>query len=342
MSTPLVEVRDLVRSFDRVRAVDGVSFTLGAGQVVGLIGANGAGKTTTMRILASLDVPDSGTVLLGGVDIAENPGEVRRRIGWMPDHFTPYQDVTVADYLDFFGRACGWRGADLARRTREVVEFTELGPLADRLMAKLSKGQTQRLALARTLLGDPDFLILDEPAAGLDPKARLEFKNLVRLLRTQGKTLLISSHILSELGEMCDTLIFMDGGRIVHHGDTQSLQRHDHGTVGVTTFDLTVDGLPAPLLTWLAMRPGWKLIEERRDGARAEFTHTDNAALAVELRRLLNDGVPVIEFRRAERRLEDAFVNILREGRREPAATPPPLPGASSAADGSTPPPLLP
>ena len=314
MSAPLVEVSELVRWFDRVRAVDGVSFSLGAGQVVGLIGANGAGKTTTMRILATLDVPDRGTVRVGGVDIVEHPEIVRRRVGWMPDHFTPYPDVTVADCLDFFARACGLRGAARTQRIADVVEFTELGPLLGRLMDKLSKGQTQRLCLARTLLGDPDFLILDEPAAGLDPKARLEFKNLVRLLRERGKTLLISSHILSELGEMCDTLVFMDAGRVMHHGDTRSLQRHERVGGGVVV-DIATDGAPAALVAWLTVRPGWRLREERRDGVRAEFSGETPAALAAELKRLVTDGVPVVEFRRAEQRLEDAFVNLLRDGR---------------------------
>ena len=314
MSTPFFEVCDLVRWFGSVRAVDGVSFKMDAGQVVGLIGANGAGKTTTMRILATLDAADSGVVRLGGIEVADYPGRVRRRIGWMPDHFSPYQDVTVAEYLDFFGRAHGLPAPDLARRIGEVVEFTELAPLTGRLMDQLSKGQTQRLCLARTLLGDPDLLILDEPAAGLDPKARLEFKNLVRLLRERGKTLLISSHILSELGEMCDTLVFMDAGRVVHQGDTASLQRHDSGDGGVT-LDVTVHGPIAPLLAWITVRPGWKLVEERRDGARATYASADPLALAAELRRLTNDGVLVVEFRQAGRRLEDAFVHMLREGR---------------------------
>ena len=222
---PFLEVRDLHRWFDGVRAVNGVSFDLPAGAVVGLIGANGAGKTTAMRMLATLDQPDRGTIKLGGIDIVEYPNEVRRRIGWMPDHFAPYPDTTVADYLDFFGRAHGLRGPELARRLDEVADFTDLRPLADRPMDKLSKGQTQRLCLARTLLNDPEFLLLDEPAAGLDPKARLEFKNLVRVLRERGKTILISSHILSELGEMCDTLIFMDRGAVMHHGDTDTIRR---------------------------------------------------------------------------------------------------------------------
>ncbi|MFA6287920.1 MAG: ABC transporter ATP-binding protein [Opitutaceae bacterium] len=323
MSTPLVEVFDLTRSFGPVRAVDGVSFTLPAGQVVGLIGANGAGKTTTMRILASLDQPDGGVVRVGGVNIVDHPEVVRARLGWMPDHFTPYADTTVGDYLDFFARAQGLRGFDLSRRLAEVLEFTDLGPLQTRPSTGLSKGQMQRLCLARTLLNDPEFLILDEPAAGLDPKARIEFKNLVRILRDRGKTLLISSHILSELGEMCDTLLFMDAGRVVHHGDKESLQRRD--ATAALVFDITVHGEVALLTEWLAVRPGWRLAETRRDGARAEFSGTGAVAVAAELRRLAAD-VAVVDFHRQERRLEDAFVDLLRDGGPPSPSLPPPLP----------------
>lgn len=312
MSAAFLEVEGLVRWFDGVHAVNGVSFEIPAGAVVGLIGANGAGKTTTMRLLATLDQPDHGTVRLGGVDIVECPNEVRRRIGWMPDYFPAYTDTTVGDYIDFFGRAHGLKGADLLRRVTEVTEFTDLTALADRPMDKLSKGQTQRLCLARTLLNDPEFLILDEPAAGLDPKARLEFKNLVRVLRERGKTILISSHILSELGEMCDTLIFMDRGAVMHHGDTGTLRRGG-ATTGACLVDIVVDGAVAPLLEWLAVRPGWKIAGERRDGARAEFASAEPAALAAELRRLVADGVAVSDFHREERRLEEAFVEMLRE-----------------------------
>ena len=312
MSGPLLEVEGLVRWFDGVHAVNGVSFEIPAGEVVGLIGANGAGKTTTMRLLATLDVPDAGVVRLGGIDIVEYPNEVRRRIGWMPDHFTAYKDTTVGDYIDFFGRAHGLDGRDLRRRVDEVTEFTDLTSLHTRPMDKLSKGQTQRLCLARTLLNDPEFLVLDEPAAGLDPKARLELKNLIRVLRERGKTILISSHILSELGEMCDTLLFMDRGEVMHHGDTHTLRR-GAATTGTCVVDILVSGAATPLLEWFALRPGWKLIEERRDGARAEFASGEPAALAAELRRLIADGVPVTDFHREERRLEEAFVEMLRE-----------------------------
>lgn len=311
MTAPLVEVEGLVRWFDDVHAVDGVSFSIDSGKVVGLIGANGAGKTTAMRLLATLDIPDSGTIRIGGIDVVQQPHEVRPRIGWMPDHFGPYKDTTVHDYVDFFGRAHGLRGAELHRRVDEVIAFTELGELLGRSIDKLSKGQTQRLCLARTLLNDPEFLILDEPAAGLDPKARLEFKNLVRVLRERGKTLLISSHILTELGEMCDSLIFMDRGRVMHHGETDSLRRNAV-TGGLTLVEIVVDGPVTPLLEWLAVRPGWRLASEHRSGARAEFAQSDTATLAAELRRLVLDGVAVTEFHRAERKLEDAFVEMLR------------------------------
>ncbi len=332
MSTPLVEVHNLVRRFGHVQALRGVSFTLERGQVVGLIGANGAGKTTAMRILASLDLPDGGHVRIDGIDIVQEPNLVRRRIGWMPDHFQAYKDMTVGDYLDFFGRAHGFRGAELARRVTEVMDFTDLTPLVMRPMDRLSKGQTQRLCLGRTLLNDPDFLLLDEPAAGLDPRARLEFKNLVRILRERGKTLLISSHILTELGEMCDTLLFMDNGRVVHHGDKDELLRHDAESGPV--FDITIHGAVEALVNWLEMRAGWRLIEQKRDGARAEFFDGSPEAVAAEVRRLAAD-VALLGFQRQERRLEEAFVDMLRTGvaPRRRAAGPPPLPVVIAVAE---------
>ena len=318
---PLVEVKNITRSFGSVQALKGVSFSLERGQVVGLIGANGAGKTTTMRILASLDTPDTGGVRVGGIDIVQEPNRVRRNIGWMPDHFQAYRDMTVLDYLDFFGRAHGFRGRELVGRVMEVMEFTELTSLQARPMDRMSKGQTQRLCLARTLLNNPDFLLLDEPAAGLDPQARMEFKNLVRILRERGKTLLISSHILTELAEMCDTLVFMDQGRVVHQGEKEDLLRQDAETGPV--FDITVHGPAAALADWMTMRAGWRLIEMRRDGARAEFHRGDPVAVAAEVRRLAAD-LPLLGFQRQERRLEEAFVDILRKGtgtiRRQSAA----------------------
>jgi ABC-2 type transport system ATP-binding protein len=319
--TPIIAVRDLHRHFADVQAVRGVTFELFPGQVVGFIGANGAGKTTTMRIMATLDLPTSGTVEICGHDVVNFPEEVRARIGWMPDNFGAYDHMTVLEYLDFYARAFGFRSAKLTERVQEVMEFTELTELRDRAMNKLSKGMAQRLCLGRALLNDPDVLILDEPAAGLDPKARIEFKRLVRLLAENGKTIFISSHILSELGEMCDTLLFIDAGRILHYGSAESLQEAAHTRAIV---DVQVAGDTAALVQWVALNPGVTIVEQRKRGARISFEADNPEAFAATLRRMIADGLPVTDFHRESRKLEDAFVDILKQI--APAGVPPPLP----------------
>jgi ABC-2 type transport system ATP-binding protein len=224
--------------------------------------------------------------------------------------------VTVYEYLDFFGRAFGYPRAERLRRLEEVMDFTDLTPLADRAMNSLSKGMNQRLCLGRTLIHDPEVLVLDEPAAGLDPKARIEFKNLIRLLAGKGKTIFISSHILSELGEMCDQLVFIDNGRIVHHGSTESLTRQ---TGSETLLEVRIAGDPEPLYQWIAAATEITLADRHKDGARIRTTELSDEAAAALLRRMVLDGVAVKGFTRLERRLEDAFVDMLR-------MTPPPLP----------------
>jgi len=174
--------------------------------------------------MATLDLPDAGSVRIKGFDAVNYPNKVRRMIGWMPDHYGAYEFMNVFEYMDFFARAYGYAGREREVRVAEVMEFTELDVLQDRPVNKLSKGQSQRLCLGRTLIPDPELLILDEPAAGLDPKARIEVKNLVRVLAEQGKTLFISSHILSELEQMCDALLFISEGQIVHQGSSDSLK----------------------------------------------------------------------------------------------------------------------
>lgn len=311
----LVQVRELNRVFDNVHAVRGVSFDISRGQVVGFIGANGAGKTTTMRMMATLDVPSSGSIHVAGEDVVQRPDQVRRLIGWMPDNYGTYSHMTVFEYLDFFARAYGFRRAERKARVEEVMDFADLLSLADRPMNKLSKGMGQRLCFGRMLLPDPEFMILDEPAAGLDPKARLEFKNLVRILAQRGKTLFISSHILSELGEMCDTMLFIDAGKLVYHGSAESLKRGaSQGSNGTaqTVVDIVLATPGDALVQWASINPGWKVVEERRDGARLVMEGGDLLLLAAGLKKMVTDGLPVIEFRREERRLEDAFVDMIR------------------------------
>lgn len=307
-SRPAIRVLGLVKQFGDLRAVDGVSFEVPSGQVVGFIGANGAGKTTTMRMMATLEHPDDGVIEINGVDVVQEPGFVRRNVGWMPDAYGAYDAMTVWEYLDFFVRAYGFHGAQAAQRVQEVMAFTDLESLRDRPMTKLSKGMNQRLCLARTLLPDPGVLILDEPAAGLDPKARIEFKQLVRLLAKEGKTLFISSHILSELEEMCDAMLFVDQGRIVHHGTAESLRQRDGMPVLVR---VEIDGPVEPLLQWVELHPNMDVFDSAKQSVRIRVHEGNPEHLHDVLKALMREEFRVTDFHRESVKLEDAFVDIL-------------------------------
>ncbi|MEI6653694.1 MAG: ABC transporter ATP-binding protein [Verrucomicrobiota bacterium] len=326
--TPAIRVHNLHRHFGSLKAVNGISFEIAAGSVCGFIGANGAGKTTTMRILATLDSPGSGTVEISGVDVVQEPWKVRHRLGWMPDHFNVYGHMSVLEFMDFHARALGFRGKERQHRLQEVMEFTDLMPIAERPANKLSKGMTQRLCLGRALVHDPDVLVLDEPAAGLDPQARVELKHLIRLLAADGKTLLISSHILSELGEMCDSLIFINHGSIIHDGDAASLMRQTDAGGGIY-LNVQLASHPEALAAWCLMQPNVKLVEAGKHGGRLRLTTDDPTQAAALLARMVKDGLPVMEFHREQRNLEDAFMAMV--GR--PGMPPPPLPNQPESMD---------
>lgn len=316
MAETVIKVENLVRDFGNVKAVNGVSFEIERGKVVGFIGANGAGKTTTMRMMVTLDQPTAGQISVCGFNVSDHPAEARHRMGWMPDSYGAYDNMNVYEYLDFYGRAFGYARAERLNRVAEVMEFTDLASISDRPINRLSKGMGQRLCLGRTLIHNPEVLVLDEPAAGLDPKARLEFKNLIRLLAGQGKTIFISSHILSELGEMCDHLLFIDGGRIVHQGSTESLTEH-HGVEALV--EIRVAGDPDLLFSWISAASGVEIADRLKNGARVRAGSAGTEELTSLLKRLVLDGVPVVAFFKVERRLEEAFVDMLK-------TKPPPLP----------------
>ncbi len=325
-----LRINNLYRYFGNLQAVNGVTFEIPHGSVCGFVGANGAGKTTTMRILATLDYPTLGSAEVCGINVVNHPAEVRRLIGWMPDHFGNYEHMTVLEYLDFYARALGYKGKERRDRIKEVMEFTDLIPLADRFSNKLSKGMTQRLGLGRALLHDPQVLIMDEPAAGLDPKARVELKHLIRVLAKEGKTIFISSHILSELGEMCDSLLFINNGRIVHHGDSETLRRGADQMGGVL-YDVQVDGKPESGAEWCVLQPNVEFLESRKLGGRIRIDTQDPMKAADVLARMVKDGLRITEFHREQRNLEDAFIDILgRLDAGQPAVTPPPMPAQIS------------
>jgi ABC-2 type transport system ATP-binding protein len=321
-----LKIQNLYRYFGPLKAVNGVTFEVPHGSVCGFVGSNGAGKTTTMRILATLDYPTLGTAEVCGINVVHHPTEVRRLIGWMPDHFGNYEHMTVLEYLDFYARALGYKGKDRRQRIQEVMDFTDLVPLADRFSNKLSKGMTQRLGLGRALLHDPQVLIMDEPAAGLDPKARVELKHLIRVLAKEGKTIFISSHILSELGEMCDSLLFINNGRIVHHGDSETLRRGSDNLGGVL-YDVQIDGKPELVSDWCVLQPNVEFLESRKMGGRIRIDTEDPTKAADILARMVKDGLRITEFHREQRNLEDAFIDIIgRLDAGQPAVAPPPLP----------------
>ena len=220
---PMIQLANLTRMFGSTIAVNNLSFEVYPGEVFGFIGPNGAGKTTSMRILATLDIPTSGDAFVDGFSCMDDPERVRRRLGFMPDNFGTYPNVNCEEYLDFFARAYGLRGRERIRALREVMAFTQLDQMANKPITGLSKGMKQRLCLGRTMIHDPKVLILDEPAAGLDPRARIELRDIILRLADAGKSLLISSHILTELAEMCSRVAIIEQGALLAVGSVDDI-----------------------------------------------------------------------------------------------------------------------
>ena len=247
----------------RVRALDRVTFTFRPGEITGLVGANGAGKTTMLRILATIDRPDWGNAWFGADSLAAAPDRLRKRIGFVPDRAGFYTNQTVEEYLDFFARACGLSGDRRRRTLADVVAFAGLDPLRDRPCTGLSKGQAQRVHFARALLHDPDVFLLDEPMEGLDPRARIEFRELLRALAGQGKAVLLSSHILTEMDEFIDRLVVLDQGRVVLQGELETLRRRV-GLSAIVRLRVRADQEPARLERWLLEHPRDRIV--RTDG----------------------------------------------------------------------------
>jgi len=221
----MIEITGLRKSYDDVLAVRGINLKVNEGDIFGFIGPNGAGKTTTIRILATLLDPDEGSIEVAGYDVVNEPEDVRQAIGFMPDYFGVYDDITVEEYLHFFAAAFHVPRCDRSRIAKDVMELTDLGKWKDTLVSGLSKGYKQRLCLAKTLVHDPQVLILDEPAAGLDPRARIEIRALLRELGAMGKTIFISSHILAELGDICNAVGIIERGEIVANGSVEEIQK---------------------------------------------------------------------------------------------------------------------
>jgi ABC-2 type transport system ATP-binding protein len=305
-----VDIRNLTRTFGTTHAVDDISFSFGAGEVFGFVGPNGAGKTTTMRILATLDEPTSGDALLDGVSVVQQPEKARHRIGFVPDALPTHSDITVEEYLDFFARAYGLKGARRRSTVEEVQEFTNLAGIREKLLKALSKGMKQRVCLARALLHDPPVLILDEPAAGLDPRARVELRELLRALASQGKAILISSHILTELAEICTGAVIIERGKILRAGRLDDIIASSQPLRRIIIRPLDP---PEALQRELLQMPHVGAVALAGSEVTLEFAAGEEEVSAL-LAELVRRGHRIAEFRQPKTNLEEVFMSVTTGG----------------------------
>ena len=303
----MIEVSHFTKRFGEFIAVDDLSFTIDRGETFGFIGPNGAGKSTTIRFLATLLRPTSGEGRIAGHSVVEEPMAVRKVVGFMPDDFGVYDGMKVWEFLDFF--AVAYEIPRDRRRTiiGQVLDLLDLTHKKDDSVNGLSKGMKQRLCLAKTLVHDPPVLILDEPASGLDPRARLEMKALLNELRRMGKTILVSSHILSELADFCTSIGIIERGRLLAAGSIQEIQRRlrSHRVLRARVSDESADRAASILRDHLSIRS----VESFDHSITAEFEGDDDD-MARLLRTLVTAGIGVVSFAEEELSLEEVFMMI--------------------------------
>ncbi len=306
-SHPMIQLRRLHRMFGSTKAVNDVSFEVYSGQVFGYIGPNGAGKTTSMRILSTLDLPDFGDALVDGFSVVNDPDRVRKRLGFMPDSFGTYPNMNCIEYLDFFARSYGIIGRDRTRALRHTLAYTGLDKIAEKPIRGLSKGMRQRLCLGRAMIHDPAVLILDEPANGLDPRARIELRQMIRGLAAEGKALLVSSHILTELGEMCDAIGIIERGELIVSGTVAEIKNKLRPHIDVL---VTLIGGAELLAKWLEGKPYVTHIQPMDRLVRFQFENESEQLQAELLRAIVQADFPVLEYATESRSLEDVFLQI--------------------------------
>ena len=301
-----VNITNLRKDFGATRAVDDISYSFSSGQIIGFVGPNGAGKTTTMRILATLDEPTSGDAKIDGVSVVEMPEQARRLIGYVPDALPMHRDISVHEYLDFFARAYGLMAMQRRQVIENIEEFTNLTGIREKNLYTLSKGMKQRVSLARALIHDPPVLVMDEPAAGLDPRGRVELRELLRILSGQRKAILISSHILTELSEICDGAVIIEQGRIIAAGTLQEIIKSDveQHIVLIRPLDRQDD-----LYRSLLLMPNVTAVNQLGNEIEARITGSEETCSDL-LANLIRDGYRIIEFKQQGGDLESAFMNV--------------------------------
>jgi ABC-2 type transport system ATP-binding protein len=309
-----VQVKNLRKEFGKTVAVDNISFSFDSGDVFGFVGPNGAGKTTTMRIISTIEEPTSGDVLLNGISVCEEPELARRAVGYVPDTLPAHPDINVHEYLDFYARAYGLRGKKRTQAVEAIEEFTNVTGIREKHLKALSKGMKQRVSLGRALVYDPDVLVLDEPAAGLDPRARVELRELLVLLAERRKAILISSHILTELTEICNGVVIIERGKILETGTIDDVLKKSapRRTVAVRLLDGHLQNNPL-LLKELLQTPHVGNAREVANEIHFELTGDESAVCDI-LGGLIAKKFKIIEFRQTRANLEDIFMNVTKGG----------------------------
>ncbi len=303
-----ITIDHLKKNYGRTRAVDDVSFSFSSGEIVGFVGPNGAGKSTTMRIIATLDEPTEGDVFLDNVSVVQEPEKAHRLIGYVPDALPAHRDISVHEYLDFFARAYGIAASARKKVVESIEEFTNLMGIREKHVNALSKGMKNRVSVARALVHDPAVLIMDEPAAGLDPRARIELRELLKVLSGQGKAILISSHILTELAEICTSAVIIERGRVLRSGNLSNILSADapQRAVRIRTLDEV-----EPLYKHLLTLPNVEAVKLVDRGVQVELMGGEEACWEL-LAHLVRNGQRVVEFHPLRVGLEEVFMNVTR------------------------------
>ncbi len=310
---PMIRLENVTKEYDlppgqpgRLIAADRLSLDVPSGEIFGLVGPNGAGKTTTLKMVCGLMMPTSGRITVNDVDVEAHPEEAQQHIGYLSDFFSVYDELRVWEYVDYFARAYKLDPSSIPARVEEVLAVLGLEPKHDAFVAGLSRGMKQRLGIARAVIHNPPLLILDEPASGLDPKARLELKDLLRKLHREGKTIFITSHVLADLEEICTSLAIIEKGKLLRHGKIGDVMR-DAGRTLRVHMRLAVPGFS--LAAWLAAQPGVSEVHEQALGAEFVFPGADND-LAELLRNAIQSGAPICGVEEKVETLEALFSRL--------------------------------
>lgn len=315
---PVVEISELSKHYGEFVALDRLSLSLNRGSILGFIGPNGAGKTTTIRILVGLSRPTSGTAKIAGADCVRELSKVRRLVGYMPDKFGSYDNMRVREYLDFFGAAFGIPRKERQKRVSEVLDLTNAVWMQDRYVESLSHGMQQRVGIARTLLHRPEVLILDEPANGLDPEARIEMRSILLRLAAEGRTLIVTSHILPELSRICDQVAIVAGGKLRAMGTLQEVTRTLSQRRTVEIQLLSGEGMQAAAArVKKALEADAEVTVSEAETIIRARTSAGDDTLGELLRAMVLAGDRVGQFREVAGDLEEAFVTAAREAEAE-------------------------